>query len=78
MVKISRGNLNSELHVISERAKVETELQDIDLYKLLVVFQNTLEKYNNEQNKPKHEIYRYPYSINEQKKIFREPFKVKI
>ena len=67
MAKSIRGNLSSELYVLSERAKVETELQDIDLYKLLVVFQNSIEKYNNELNKPNHEIYRYPYSINEQK-----------
>ncbi len=41
--KISRGNLFSELNIISERAQVETELQDIDLYKLLVVFKNALD-----------------------------------
>ena len=44
--KVSRGNLFSELNVIGERAKVETELQDIDLYKLLVVFKNAIDKYN--------------------------------
>ena len=54
---------------MSERAKVETELQDVDLYKLLVVFQNALDKYNNEKNKPNHEIYQFPYSIKEQKKF---------
>ena len=67
--KVSRGNLFSELNVIGERAKVETELQDIDLYKLLVVFKNAIDKYNVEQNKPKHEIYNYPYTIPEQKKF---------
>lgn len=67
--KVSRGNLLSELNVIGERAKVETELQDIDLYKLLVVFKNAIDKYNVEQNKPKHEIYNYPYTIPEQKKF---------
>jgi segregation and condensation protein A len=67
--KTSRGNLFSEINVISERAKVETELQDVDLYKLLVVFQNALDKYHIEKNKPKHEIYRYPYTISEQKKF---------
>jgi segregation and condensation protein A len=44
-------------------------LQDVDLYKLLVVFQNALDKYHIEKNKPKHEIYRYPYTISEQKKF---------
>ena len=67
--KVSRGNLFLELNVIGERAKVETELQDIDLYKLLVVFKNAIDKYNVEQNKPKHEIYNYPYTIPEQKKF---------
>ena len=45
------------------------ELQDIDLYKLLVVFQNVLSKYENEKNKPKHQIFEYPYTITEQKKF---------
>ena len=67
--KSSRGNLFSEINVISERAKVETELQDVDLYKLLVVFQNVVDKYNNEKNKPSHEIYQFPYSIKQQKKF---------
>ena len=64
-----RGNLESEVETIAERAKVESELQDIDLYKLLVVFQNALSKYENEKNKPKHQIFEYPYTITEQKKF---------
>ena len=64
-----RGNLKSEIGTIAERAKVESELQDIDLYKLLVVFQNVLSKYENEKNKPKHQIFEYPYTITEQKKF---------
>ena len=64
-----RGNLESEVGSIAERAKVESELQDIDLYKLLVVFQNVLSKYENEKNKPKHQIFEYPYTITEQKKF---------
>ena len=64
-----RGNLKSEIETIAERAKVESELQDIDLYKLLVVFQNVLFKYENEKNNPKHQIFEYPYTITEQKKF---------
>ncbi|MBU82243.1 MAG: chromosome segregation protein ScpA [Flammeovirgaceae bacterium] len=64
-----RGNLESEVGTIAERAKVESELQDIDLYKLLIVFQNVLSKYENEKNKPKHQIFEYPYTITEQKKF---------
>ena len=64
-----RGNLESEVGTIAERAKVESELQDIDHYKLLVVYQNVLSKYENEKNKPKHQIFEYPYTITEQKKF---------
>ena len=48
------------------KVKVETELQDVDLYKLWL-FKNSIDRYNIEKNKPSHEIFRYPYSINEQK-----------
>ena len=64
-----RGNLANEISVIGERAKVESELQDIDLYKLLVVFQNVLSRYEVEKNKPNHQIFEYPYTISEQKKF---------
>ena len=43
--KKNRGNLMSEVNKISEKASLETELQDLDLYKLLVVFQNAVEKF---------------------------------
>ena len=64
-----RGNLANEVGVIGERAKVESELQDIDLYKLLVVFQNVLSRYEIEKNKTNHQIFEYPYTISEQKKF---------
>ena len=73
-----RGNLESEVGTIAERAKVESELQDIDLYKLLVVFQNVLSKYENEKNKPKHQIFEYPYTITEQKKFLINLLKSKL
>ena len=75
--KVSRGNLSAEIYTIGERAKVETELQDVDLYKLLVVFKNAIDKYNEEKNRPNHEIYRYPYSIREQKKFLINVLKSK-
>jgi segregation and condensation protein A len=72
-----RGNLVNEVGVIRERAKVESELQDIDLYKLLVVFQNVLSRYEVEKNKPNHQIFEYPYTISEQKKFLTNLLKSK-
>ena len=73
----NRGNLIAEVNKISERASVETELQDLDLYKLLVVFQNAIEKFEKEKNKPKHKIEKYPYTVVEQKKFIINVLKSK-
>ena len=73
----NRGNLMNEVNKISERASVETELQDLDLYKLLIVFQNAIEKFEKQKNKPKHEIEKYPYTIVEQKKFIINELKTK-
>ncbi len=65
--KEKRGNILKELKKLAEGNDVESELQDIDLYKLLKVFQRVISKYEFEQNKPKHEVVQYPYTISGQR-----------
>ena len=62
-----RGNLMKEVRILSETVNVESELQDIDLYKLLKVYQKVLDRYQTEQNKPIHQVVQYPYTIAKQK-----------
>ena len=57
--------------------KTKQILQDLDLYKLLVVFQNAVEKFEKEKNKPPHKIEKYPYTIDEQKKFIINSLKSK-
>lgn len=61
--KEKRGNITKELRSLSETVNVESELQDVDLYKLLKVFQKVVERYELEQKKPRHEVVQYPYTI---------------
>mgnify|MGYP000087617318 CR=1 FL=1 len=68
-LKETRGNIRRELKKLAEGNNVEAELQDIDLYKLLKVFQRVLSRYEYEQNKPKHEVVQYPYSITKQRQF---------
>ncbi len=71
--KEKRGNLMKEIRAMSEQVNVEAEIQDLDLYKLMRVYQKVLERYKEAQNKPVHEVIQYPYSIREQKDfIMRE------
>lgn len=62
-----RGNILKEIKGLSAETDVEAELQDLDLYKLLKVFEKALLKYEEEQNKPVHQVIPYPYTIAGQK-----------
>lgn len=61
-----RGNIQKEIQSISSKGNVEAELQDVDLYKLLMVYKKVLDRYTQEQNKPKHEVQQFPYTIGQQ------------
>ena len=62
-----RGNLMKEIKKLSQTSDVEAEMQDLDLYKLMKVFQKLLKRYEYEQSKPVHEVIQFPYTIQGQK-----------
>ncbi|MEQ8517696.1 MAG: segregation/condensation protein A [Cytophagales bacterium] len=64
----SRGNLTDEIKSLYAQNNVEAELQSLDLYKLLKVYQKVVERYEYEKNLPKHEVREYPYTIEKQRK----------
>jgi len=67
MEKSARGNIISELRGLTTGTDVEAELQDLDLYKLLKVFERSLQRFEDEQNRPVHQVVPYPYTIDGQK-----------
>lgn len=67
-----RGNLKKEIRQLSEVINVEAELQDLDLYKMMKVFQKVMKRYEFEQNKPVHQVVQYPYTIEKQKEKLME------
>jgi segregation and condensation protein A len=60
LMKEKRGNLMKELKVLAESSNVEAELQDVDLFKLMTVFEKVLKRQEDEKNKPVHQIIQYP------------------
>jgi segregation and condensation protein A len=64
-----RGNLLKEIKLLSETTNLESELQDIDLYKLMRVYQKMINRFESEQNKPTHTVIQYPYTIEQQKDL---------
>ena len=63
----NRGNVVKELKALSQGSNVEAEMQDLDLYKLLKVFEKVMKRFEDEQNKPTHTVIPYPYTIAQQK-----------
>lgn len=67
LMKEKRGNLMKELRQLAESSNVEAELQDVDLFKLLVIFEKVLKRHDEDKNKPVHQVIQYPYTIEGQK-----------
>ncbi len=62
----TRGNVTTELRQIAEKALVDVELESLSLFKLLQTFQLLMSRYEAEKNKPKHQIVKFEYSIENQ------------
>jgi segregation and condensation protein A len=69
LMKEKRGNLVKELKSLAEITNVESELQDVTIYKLMSVFERVLKRFDAEKNKPVHQVIQYPYTIEGQKKF---------
>lgn len=67
--KEKRGNLIKELRSLAENSNVEAELQDVDLFKLLTVFEKVLKRQEEEKKRPVHQVIQYPYTIEGQKEF---------
>jgi segregation and condensation protein A len=67
--KEKRGNIMKELKLLAESSNVEAELQDVDLFKLLMVFEKVLKRHEEEKNRPVHEVIQYPYTVEGQKEF---------
>lgn len=63
----TRGNLIKEIRSLSQTVDVEAELQDLDLYKMMKVFLRVVNRYEEEQKRPVHQVVQYPYTIESQK-----------
>jgi len=75
--KEKRGNVVKEIQQISEVGNVETELQDLDLYKILKVYQRLMNKFANRKESHTHQVVPYPYKISEQKTYLLDQLQLK-
>lgn len=72
LTKEKRGNLLFELQELSKVEDVDAEMQHVDLYKLLKVFQRSMAKLVARRDETKHTVIQYPYTIEQQKDFVLE------
>ena len=70
--KEKRGNIETEMKLLAKADDVDAEMQDLDLFKLLKVFQKVMSKYANRTDETKHTVIQYPYTIEQQKDFVLE------
>jgi segregation and condensation protein A len=75
--KEKRGNLPQELLELSKNEDVEAEMQHVDLYKLLKVFQKCMARLASRVDETKHTVIQYPYTIEQQKDFVLEKISFK-
>ena len=69
MSKWNRGNVVDELKKMSRVDDVDAEMQDLDLFKLLKIFQKVMFKFASRSDDTTHTVIQYPYTIEQQKKL---------
>lgn len=75
--KEKRGNIAAELVALSRLDDVDAEMQHVDLYKLLKVFQRTMSKLASRKDLTTHTVIQYPYTISQQKDFVLEKISFK-
>ncbi len=63
----NRGNTDAELAKIAAKHQLEYELKDLNLYGLMHAFQKAMLRYQEDENRPKHTVYTYPYTLEQQR-----------
>lgn len=72
--RLARGNISDELQEIANKALVDLELENLDLFNLLKAFTRLMER-SQKRAAPIHTINRYPYTIGNQQTMIREKIK---
>jgi segregation and condensation protein A len=69
-----RGNTDAELHDIGKRTQptVEDDLHEVTLYRLLRAFERAMTRFQHEQEKPRHTVFVYHYTVQDQKTYLRQ------
>jgi segregation and condensation protein A len=71
-----RGNITFDLDNIEKVTLPGEELEDISLYKLMMIYERMVRNYESRAKEVTHTVVQYPYSIERQKEAIRQLLKI--
>ena len=71
-----RGNVTADLEQIEKVTLPGEELQDISLYKLMMVYERLVKNYESRARQVTHTLEQYPYTIEQQKAAISQLLKI--
>jgi segregation and condensation protein A len=71
-----RGNIKTDIEQADVIAIPGEELADINLYKLMMVYERLVRRFNTRSEEVTHTVIQYPYTIEQQKKAIAELLKI--
>ncbi|WP_183575304.1 segregation and condensation protein A [Mucilaginibacter sp. X5P1] len=71
-----RGNISADLEQVEKVALPGDELQEISLYKLMMVYERLMRNYELREKQVTHTIVQYPYTIEKQKAAISQLLKI--
>jgi segregation and condensation protein A len=71
-----RGNINADLEQVDTATVPGEELSEINLYKLMMVYDRLMKRFLNRSEEVTHTVTQYPYTIEQQKKAIEDLLKI--
>ena len=71
-----RGNISQDLEQVEKVALPNEELQELTLYKLMLVYERLTKNYESRSQQVTHTIVQYPYTIEKQKKAIDDLLRI--
>ncbi len=67
-----RGNIIQDIKRSDKADQVGEELSSFDLYRLMMIYEEVMQRYINRPEEVVHTVVKYPYTIEQQKKLIQE------
>jgi segregation and condensation protein A len=76
LMQEKRGNIAADLEQMEKVALPGEELQELSLYKLMMVYERVMQHYTTRSEEVVHTIEQYPYTIEKQKEAIQQLLKI--